>query len=105
MWDKKVVEKLDECVGDYTVATSFTNVEDRYQWSFAGVYGPNTNTERRSMWDELVGLCSLWSLPWCIGGDFNFTRFPSKRLGGPSSSLAMTDFSNFIMSKIFWTFL
>jgi len=28
-----------------------------------------------------MGLNSWWSLPWCVGGDFNAIRFPSKRLG------------------------
>ncbi|KAG2724023.1 hypothetical protein I3760_02G199300 [Carya illinoinensis] len=77
-WDKRVVKKTDECVGNYMVAISFKNVEDGYQWSFTGVYGPNSNTERRGLWDELAGLCSLCSFPWCIGGDFNVTCFPSK---------------------------
>lgn len=53
---------MDDCLEDYTVAISFTNVEDSYQWSFTGVYSPNTNTERQGMWDELASLCSLWSL-------------------------------------------
>lgn len=79
MWDKRVAEKVDECGGLH-------NVEDGYQWFFASVYGPNTNSERRGMWDELDGLCSLWNLPWCIRGDFNVTHFPSKQLGGSSSN-------------------
>lgn len=87
MWDKMVVEQTDECVGRYMVATSFKNVEDGYQWSFAGVYGANSNTKRRGLWDELVGLCSLWSFPWCMWevlmSGFNVTRFPSERVGGP----------------------
>ena len=33
-------------------------------------------------------------MPWCIGGDFNVVRFPSKRLGADSSS-AVIDFLDF----------
>jgi hypothetical protein len=36
--------------------------------------------------------------PWCIGGDFNATRFPSEKLGGQHFTPAMTDFSEFISS-------
>lgn len=45
---------------------------------------------------KLPALCSIWNLSWCIGGDFIVTYFPSKRLGGPSSSSAMMDFSDII---------
>jgi hypothetical protein len=37
-------------------------------------------------------------MPWCIGGDFNFTRFPSERSGDGSLS-AMRDFSDFIFDQ------
>jgi hypothetical protein len=30
MWDKRVVEKVDECMGDFTLAISFRNVVDRF---------------------------------------------------------------------------
>jgi hypothetical protein len=39
MWDKRVVEKVDVCLGDFTLAVSFGNVVDRFVWAFAGVYG------------------------------------------------------------------
>ena len=35
-------------------------------------------------------------MPWCIGGDFNVVRFPSKQLGVDSFSSAMLNFSDFI---------
>ena len=45
------------------------------------VYGPNMDNDRSVLWDELSGLMERWVVPWCIGGDFNATRFPSERLG------------------------
>lgn len=51
MFDKRVVARLEECVGDFTVACSFENVEGGFHWAFLGVYGPNIASERRSMWD------------------------------------------------------
>jgi hypothetical protein len=50
MWDRRVVSKIDECMGRYVVACSFRNVEDGLVWAFAGVYGPNSNNFRRFMW-------------------------------------------------------
>jgi hypothetical protein len=28
MWDRRIVEKIEECVEDFSVACSFRNVED-----------------------------------------------------------------------------
>jgi hypothetical protein len=41
---------------------------------------------------------SWWSMPWCIAGDFNVTRFPSDRSGEGSMS-AMRDFSDFVFDQ------
>jgi hypothetical protein len=41
MWDRRVVEKVDDCVGRYTLAVSLRNVDDNFLWAFGGVYGPN----------------------------------------------------------------
>jgi endonuclease/exonuclease/phosphatase family metal-dependent hydrolase len=95
MWDNKVVEKVDVCLGDFTLAVSFRNVVDRFVWAFAGVYGTNSDMDRSLLWDELAGILSWWSLPWCIGGDFNATRFPSER-SGEGNRHAMRELSDFI---------
>jgi hypothetical protein len=36
MWDRRVVEKREECMGCYTLACSFQNVEDHFEWAFGG---------------------------------------------------------------------
>lgn len=41
VWDTRVVETMDDCVGDFVVAFLFKTVVDGYRWAFAGVYGPN----------------------------------------------------------------
>jgi hypothetical protein len=30
MWDRRVVEKIDECVGEFTRVVSLKNVEDHF---------------------------------------------------------------------------
>jgi len=99
MWDKRVVEKVAECVGNYTLAVSFRNVVDYSTWAFSGVYDPNSIRDRRLSWDELAGLLSCWNLPWFIGGDFNVTRFPNERLGAACLCYAMMEFSYFIFDQ------
>ena len=96
MWDRRVVEKLDEAVGHFSVSCKFRKVTNQQEWAFSGVYGLNANNERRLMWDELSGINHWWEVPWCVGGDFNVIRFPSERLGATGYSSAMFDFSDFI---------
>jgi hypothetical protein len=38
-------------------------------------------------------------LLWCIGRDFNLTRFPSERLGTANLDSAMMEFSKFILKQ------
>jgi hypothetical protein len=95
MWDTRVVEKVDVCVGAYTLAVSFKNVVDLSIWAFLGVYGPNRDRDRKLLWDELAGVLSWWNLSWCIGGDFNVIRFPSERSGGARLDSAMMVFFDF----------
>jgi exonuclease III len=96
MWDKRLVEKVEDAVGFFSVSCKFKNVEDQKIWMFTGVYGPNDARDRRLMWDELAGMRSWWEVPWVLGGDFNVVRFPSERVGSDSFSPAMHEFSDFI---------
>ena len=96
MWDKRVVEKVEDAVGQFSVSCKFKNVADQKEWMFIGVYGPNNDGDRRLMWDELAGIHSWWDVPWCMGGDFNVVRFPSEMVGSKSFSSPMHDFSDFI---------
>ena len=96
LWDKRVVEKLDSVSGEFTLSCKFRNVGDNLEWAFSGVYGPNSNSARGILWDELAGISNWWSLPWCIGGDFNVVRYPNERLKGGSLTSAMWAFTDFI---------
>jgi hypothetical protein len=91
----QVVEKIEVCVGEYVVACSFRNVDNVSAWAFVGVYGPNI-----SLYGGGIGwpFC-WWDLTWCIGSDFNVTRFPCERLGIARFSLAMIEFSEFISEQ------
>ena len=99
MWDKRVMEQLDVAKGEFTLSCKFKCVEDECEWMFSGVYGPNRDSDRKLLWEELSGIGSWWSLPWCIGGDFNVVRFPNERGAGGSISSAMWDFSDFISDQ------
>ena len=100
MWDRTMVEKIDEAVGRFFVSCKFKNVVDNFVWTFIGVYGPNSNHDKRLLREELVGIQSWWNVPWCIGSEFNVVRFPSEGLGVDSFSFAMLEFSDFISIHI-----
>ena len=70
MWDRRVVEKIKEAVGQFSISCRFKNVSDQFEWAFTGIYGLNLNRKHQFMWEELAGLISWWNLPWCLGGDF-----------------------------------
>ena len=99
MWDTRVVNKVEEVVGRFSVSCRFTSVSNQYVWAFSGIYGPNSVRDRTLLWEELVGLNSWWNVPWCVGGDFNVVRFLSERLGSNSFTATMQEFSNFISEQ------
>ena len=96
MWDMRVVEKVDKAAGYYSLSCKFRYVTDQFEWIFSGVYGPNLDSERGLLREELAGLISWCDAPWCIGGDFNVVRFPREESCLSAFSYAMHDFSDFI---------
>jgi hypothetical protein len=98
MWDRRVVERVDEAIGCFSISCRFREVASSLEWVFSGVYGPNRAVERRLMWDELAGIATVWAVPWCVGGDFNLVRYPTERAGASDLSPSMRDFSYFIFS-------
>ena len=72
------MEKLEEAVGHFSISCKFKNVVDKFEWAFYGVYRPNSDRDRRFLWEELFGLCNWWDVLWCVGGDFNVVRFYSE---------------------------
>ena len=96
MWDRRVVEKLEEVARNYSLSRKFRSVLDQFEWIFTGVYGPYLNSERGLLWEELVGLISWWDAPWCIRSDFNVVRFSSEKSRMAIFSYAMDEFSEFI---------
>lgn len=68
-------------VGEYVVACSFRNFAYDCTWAFIGIYAPNIDSHKRSLWEELAGLLSWWDLPWCIKGDFNVSYSLAKDQG------------------------
>lgn len=57
------MEKIEECVGEFSISCSFRNVGDGFVWALVGVYGTtNFDSERMFLWEELAGLISWWNM-------------------------------------------
>jgi hypothetical protein len=104
-WDRRVVEKVDECVGRYTLAVSLRNADDNFMWAFGGVYGPNDAGEMRVLWDEMAGLISWWDRLWCFGGDFNVVGFRVSDRKQVVFLLQWKIFQSSYMGRVWWIFL
>ena len=48
------------------------------------------------LWEDLGAIRGRWGNPWCIGGDFNVIRFPSKRSREGRCTSPMRRVSQFI---------
>ena len=63
---------------------------------FVNVYAPNSNIERRSIWDKLHTLILQEEVRWCIFGDFNEVRCAEERLNTNLNQRGMEEFNEFI---------
>jgi hypothetical protein len=45
MWDKRVVECLEEAVGSISISCKFKSILEQFVWAFSGIYGPIDNSE------------------------------------------------------------
>ena len=95
-WDCRVLQLLEMETWQYSISCRFKNCNDNFIWIFTGVYGPVHYYEREFLWFELGDIKSLWSDPWCVGGDFNVIRLPSEIRNCLNLSSAMRRFSEVI---------
>ena len=88
LWDSRILQLVDKEESQFSLSCSFRNCEDNSTWVFMGVYGPTTREGRTQLWEDLGAIRGLW----CIGGDFNVTRFPDERNRAGRISCSMRRF-------------
>lgn len=89
MWDKRVITKMDVLIGACSVSCLLKTVENDKLWVISG-------DRRLLLWNELKMVRSRWSVPWCIGCNFNSVRNPRERSGSRGFTTATRDFNEFI---------
>jgi hypothetical protein len=96
LWDRRVLERLDSVVCQFSVSCLWKSLTDDMEWLGTGLYGPTADGFRHGLWDELRRVHQKWGLPWCVFGDFNVIRFPSERRGCTRLTSHLMDFLDFI---------
>ncbi|KAL4183118.1 hypothetical protein AMTRI_Chr11g153600 [Amborella trichopoda] len=96
IWDPTLHNLLSSRVGKFSVSISLSRVSDSFPLKFTAVYGPNSSSIRPRLWEELNLEASVPPNSWCIGGDFNTTRWSFERNSNSMVSQSMTDFSELL---------
>ncbi|BFG29848.1 hypothetical protein CerSpe_161220 [Prunus speciosa] len=95
MWNTKAIKVKESLLGIYTASINCVDMEGK-EWWLTGVYGPNGSRDRVLLWEELAAVYGICGSNWCIGGDFNITRFPSEKSNGGRITRSMRVFNDFI---------
>ena len=53
LWDRRVLEKLDSVVCQFSVSCLWKTLADGMEWVGTGLYGPTIDELRHGLWDEL----------------------------------------------------
>lgn len=79
IWDNKAIQLSESLIGQFLVSIKIERGDSSW-WLYG--YGPNSYRERALFRDERVGLNCICELNWCVGGDFNVTRFNHEKFPG-----------------------
>ena len=63
----------------HSLAVILKDVKDTSLWAITNVHGLHSTRERHVLWQELKDFKLQFTGIWCVVGDFNLTRFASKR--------------------------
>ncbi|KAG5598653.1 hypothetical protein H5410_030023 [Solanum commersonii] len=96
LWDSKIWEGETLQVGAYTLSCKFRAQLSNFECHITSVYAPNSQVERRLVWEELADVRGLMDGPWAICGDFNVCRFPSEKRDCSKRNSAMRELSDCI---------
>lgn len=96
IWDPIIFSKIN-------IMSSRNYLEISGHWkgvpritTFVNVYGPQSTTDKRALWSELITLKNGLSGAWIFLGDFNAVRFEHERFNSVFCKATAIDFNRFI---------
>lgn len=96
MWDKRVWAGELVNTGLHCISCKISSLNRNFSWFLTGVYAPNCRREREELWWELGAIRGVCEGAWVVCGDFNTTRYATKRKNSRGITRAMKDFSETI---------
>ncbi|KAL4183554.1 hypothetical protein AMTRI_Chr11g155680 [Amborella trichopoda] len=96
VWNPTEHSLISYHIGDFTVTVLLSRNSDNLEWKFTSVYGPKWSSLRPRLWEELDDIAFLPHPIWCLGGDFNITRWSFERNSSNTISKSMIEFSDLI---------
>ncbi|KAL4192452.1 hypothetical protein AMTRI_Chr06g194310 [Amborella trichopoda] len=96
VWNPLEHTLISSHLGDFLVTVLLSSIPAGSLWKFTAVYGPNISLLRPRLWFELDHVAALPHPLWCLGGDFNVTRWSYEQNSFTSISQDMRDFTDFL---------
>ena len=92
MWDSSIISVIQVIKGRFSLSIKYLSLSNQIFW-ITNVYGPCGYSERKLIWPELSALTAE---AWCLGGDFNITRWAHERSPFGRNTRSMHHFNKFI---------
>ena len=97
-WNQNEVDGRPYLSGHFTLSPEFSSKNSATKFIITNINGPYEHSSREAFFSELHDIDCSSHLPWALIGDFNATRFHSKRAGTIESSSFLQLFNEFIFS-------
>ena len=95
MWDSSKISVTEVIKRHFSLSIKCLTLCKKVCW-ITNVYGPCGCRERKLVWPELSSLADCSAVAWCIGGDFNITRWACERFPFGRKTRGMSLFNKFI---------
>ncbi|GJX57117.1 RNA-directed DNA polymerase, eukaryota [Tanacetum coccineum] len=98
VWDPNMFRKSHHIISDNFVALFGSWIPNKLDILFISVYAPQSQVEKRILWNYIVSLLSRWNGEYMVLGDFNEVRSESERMGSLFNAQGAKEFNNFILN-------
>ncbi|KAK9056786.1 hypothetical protein SSX86_024149 [Deinandra increscens subsp. villosa] len=96
IWDPGVFNKVEAMYGRYMLAIRGKIMGGQEDLTIVNVYGPQSPSLKKELWDQVVELKQRWGGMWVVLGDFNAVRSAEERLNSEFCTTTARDFNQFI---------